>query len=184
MSSTCGYSLLVLDDCDLGGDGGSVVNFIKTLTQEINKNTEIKSSGLIILITSTVGARTINKLVGDTIKAGDRMARLTRDKIEAVMVDDEQMMTIYQSFYQLSFATNFVFASVPFLPLSSDSVAMCAEQVGLDQGVKLSGSQVASLLEMQQLVNIENVKISRSGCKLISTRIDILTQGGSRDSEL
>ena len=180
MSLTCGYSLLVLDDCDLGDD--SIINFVKNLSQEINNKPEIKSSGIIILITSTIGARNINKLVGETIRNGDMFESLTKDDIEAVMVEDQQMMEVYQSFYQLSFATNFVFASIPFLPLTSDSVARCAQRVGKEQGVKLSGGQVASLMEMQQLVTIKNVRISNSGCKLISSRIDIIL--GSRNSEL
>ena len=54
---TCGYGLVVLDDCDL--EDRMVEDFIKSLVIELEQTIESKSSGTILVITTSSGAKTV-----------------------------------------------------------------------------------------------------------------------------
>jgi len=170
----CGYSLLVLDDCDLGDQ--NVLRLIRNLANDVTDRPDVKSSGVIIILTTSDGGKILNKLVAERIRDRGQISGISAEDVNSALRREDPK---HVSFREQVAAPKFLLRSVPFLPLSSESVAQCAQRAARDQGVTLSSAQLGAVMEMQQFAVIKNVKIANTGCKQIASRIDIVLAGAS-----
>ena len=170
----CGYSLLVLDDCDLGDQ--NVLRLIRNLANDVTNRPDVKSSGVIIILTTSDGGKILNKLVAERIRDRGQISGISAEDVNLALRREDPK---HVSFQEQVAAPKFLLRSVPFLPLSSESVAQCAKRSARDQGVTLSSAQLGAVMEMQQFAVIKNVKIANTGCKQIASRIDIVLAGAS-----
>ena len=170
----CGYSLLVLDDCDLGDQ--NVLRLIRNLANDVTNRPDVKSSGVIIILTTSDGGKILNKLVAERIRDRGQISGISAEDVNSALRREDPK---HVSFQEQVAAPKFLLRSVPFLPLSSESVAQCAKRSARDQGVTLSSAQLGAVMEMQQFAVIKNVKIANTGCKQIASRIDIVLAGAS-----
>lgn len=184
VTGCCGYSYLVLDDCDLGDE--RVVDVVRKIANGVNAGGGgMKSSGLIIVVTTTDGAKSLNRLVGDHLRSGGKdLQEIKTETIHSMLTmhnQEEKMVKFQESLG----SPKLLSGPVPFLPLTLDTVAKCAQRAAKDQGSKLSGAALKKIIEMQQFSPIRNVKIANSGCKQIANKIDIITASSrSSSSEL
>ena len=171
----CGYSLLVLDDCDLGDQ--NVLRLIRNLANDVTDRPDVKSSGVIIILTTSDGGKILNKLVAERIRDRGQISGISAEDVNSALRREDPKHVSFRE--QVAAAPKFLLRSVPFLPLSSESVAQCAQRSARDQGVTLSSAQLGAVMEMQQFAVIKNVKIANTGCKQIASRIDIVLAGAS-----
>ena len=171
ISLTCGYSLLVLDDCDVEDD--RVVDAVRSVAGGVvHGGDEVKSSGVVMVMTSSAGARSINKYVGEHIRSGGGdLSDITTETIQSVLSEDASPVLGLQ---QALSSPSFFIHTVPFLPLTQETVLKCAQRFARDEGVKLSTGSLTKIMEMQQFSNVRNVKIATTGCKQISSKIDMI----------
>ena len=170
----CGYSLLVLDDCDLGDQ--NVLGLVRNLANDVTNRPDVKSSGVIIILTTSDGGKILNKLVAERIRDRGQISGISAEEINSALSREDSKHIAFQE--QVA-APKLLFRSIPFLPLSSESVARCAKRSARDQGITLSSAQLGAVMEMQQFAVIKNVKIANTGCKQIASRIDIVLAGAS-----
>lgn len=168
----CGYSLLVLDDCDLGDQ--TVLRLVRNLANDVTNRADVKSSGLIIVLTTSDGGKILNKLAAERIRDRGLISGISSEDINSALTKEDSK---HIAFKEQVAASKLVIRSIPFLPLSSESVAHCAKRAARDQGLTLSSAQLGAVMEMQQFAVIKNVKIANTGCKQIASRIDIVLAG-------
>ena len=168
----CGYGLVVLDDCDLGDQ--NVVGMVRNIANDVTNRPGVKSSGVIIVLTTSDGGKTLNKLVAERILDRGKLSGISSEEINSALSRDNSQLRAFQ---ERVAAPKFLFTAVPFVPLSSESLVKCARRAARDQGLTLSAAQLGAVMEMQQFAVIKNVKIANTGCKQIASRIDIVLAG-------
>ena len=176
-SQTCGYSLVVLDDCDL--QDTVVEDFISSLVMELDKTVESKSSGTIVILTTSTGARTINRLAAKHLQSGGSLAGLSPAVIREHLQEEPGLSSLLSLHNQGSVTTHLV----PFLPLSRDTVRSCLTRLAKHQGINLSPTQVEAVLDMQQVMKAGGLEIVSTGCKQVVSKMD-LVRGAAREREL
>ena len=172
---------MVLDDCDL--QDPVVEDFISSLVMELDETVESKSSGLIVIVTTSTGARTINRLAARHLKSGGSLAGLH----PAVMGEHLQEEPGLSSLLSLHNGRSVITHLVPFLPLSRDTVRSCLTKLARDQGIHLSSHQVEAVLQMQQVTLAGDTEVVSTGCKQVVSKMDLVRGaggGGVTDREL
>ena len=166
---------MVLDDCDL--QDSKVEDFISSLVMKLDKTVESKSSGTIVMITTSTGARTINRLAAGHVRSGGSLAGLQ----SAVMLEYLREEPGLSSLLSLDNKKSVTTHLVPFLPLSRDTVRSCLTRLAKHQGISLSTTQVEAVLDMQQVMLAGDLEIVSTGCKQVVSKMDLVrgaTSGG------
>ena len=167
---TCGYGLVVLDDCDL--EDRMVEDFIKSLVIELEQTVESKSSGTILVITTSSGAKTVNRLAARHLKTGGSLAELSSSDLVAELEQDPSL-----SFISRLTSSSVISQTVPFLPLATSTVRDCIRRLGRDQGVDLSPGQLGAVLDMQQVTVAGSTELVTTGCKQVVSKMDLVRGG-------
>ena len=171
-SVTCGYGLVILDDCDLKDK--MVEDFIKSLVMELDQTVESKSSGTILIVTTSSGAKTVNRVAGAHLKTGGSLAELSSSVLSSHLEDD-LALTFLSQLGSSSVTTQLV----PFLPLSRRDVRACVSRLALG----LSPAQLEAVLDMQQRMEVGDTELVTTGCKQVASKTD-LVRGGAPEREL
>ena len=180
-SVTCGYGLVVLDDCDL--QDTMVKDFISRLVTELEEPVDSKSSGTIVIITTSTGAKTINRLAARHLQTGGSLAGLDPAVMAGYLEEEPGLSSLLPSNNQRTVTTHLV----PFLPLSRATVRSCLTRLARHQGISLSTSQVEAVLDMQQVMVAGDLEIVSTGCKQVVSKMDLVKGaggGGVPDKEL
>jgi len=166
----CGYGLLVLDDCDMGDNVTSEI--VTSIVSDINGRYQTATSGIIIVLTTSEGGRSISHVVRDELEENETLTGVTSKQIEEKLVEDQSKLIQFQN--SVGALPKLIFKIVPFLPLALESVSKCAKKLAKDQGLQLSSSQMNDLVKLLQLSTLSGVTIVHTGCKQISSRVDMI----------
>ena len=110
----CGYSLLVLDDCDLGDQ--NVLRLIRNLANDVTDRPDVKSSGVIIILTTSDGGKILNKLVAERIRDRGQISGISAEDVNSALRREDPKHVSFRE--QVAAAPKFLLRSVPFLPLT------------------------------------------------------------------
>ena len=168
---------MVLDDCDL--EDKTVEDFISSLVTELAEAVESKSSGTVVILTSSTGAKTINRVAAKHLRSGASLDQLQ----PAALLEDLQEEAGLSWLLRLRKVRRVTTHLVPFLPLSRATVRSCLARLASEQAVKLSSQQVEAVLDMQQVMVAGNTEIVSSGCKQVVSKMD-LVRGAVPEREL
>ena len=155
-----------------------VEDFIRSLVMELDQMVERKSSGTILIITTSTGARIINREVGKHLKAGRSLPDLKPSDLLDHLVEEPSL-----NFVSELSSKSVMTEPVPFLPLSRASVRECVEKLAKEQNLRLSNSQTKAVLDLQHLMVAGEVELVTTGCKQVVSKLDIV-RGGVQDREL
>ena len=174
---------MVLDDCDL--EDKTVKDFISSLVMELDTTVQSKSSGTIVMITTSTGARTINRVAARHVKSGGSLTELQPSEMLEYLQEEPGLSSLLSLHNQSSVITHLV----PFLPLSRATVRSCLTRLARHQGISLSTSQVEAVLDMQQVMVAGDLEIVSTGCKQVVSKMDLVKGaggggGGGPDREL
>ena len=169
---SCGYSLLVLDDLDSADE--DTLDMIEKLIISIHNEPDSKSNGTIIVATTSAGGLRVNKLLLEMFKNSvtSRRDSLTIENVLSVL--DADMVTLTIPLHKTLTDHNIPVRLVPFLPLTREHLRMCAFRLAMGQGITISDMQVNKILDQVHYFSKELPIFSKTGCKQISAKIDLL----------
>lgn len=176
---------MVLDDCDL--EDGMVAEFVSSLVVELDRTVESKSSGTVVIVTTSSGARTINRLAAKHLNSGGSLGDLQSSVILEYFREEPGLSPGLSSLLSLDNGRSIMTHLVPFLPLSRDTVRSCLTKLARDQGIHLSSHQVEAVLQMQQVTLAGDTEVVSTGCKQVVSKMDLVRGaggGGVTDREL
>jgi len=175
ISQSCGYSLVVVDD--LYEDDKVMINSLEKMIFAISNDSNSKSKGTVIVISTKTGGTKINKFLIELSK--DNLSMRDKVKTEDIinnLKDEALKIPLHHTLADY----NIPITIVPFLPLTRDHVRECIGNHLKHSNAQMNPKEINILLDNMSFFSPDFPIFSKNGCKQVSLRVNAVV-GGKRE---
>jgi len=167
LTSSCGYSLVIIDDLEQEDSMmiGRLEKMIIQLSQMENKH----SKGVLVIITSRIGADIINLDVLERTKDNISLReKLSIDTINDKLDKSGLIIPLKSNLEDY----NVHVTTIPLLPLTRENVRDCTVKMFLARKIVVKQFEVTSIVDQLSFFSPQHPVYAKHGCKQLAARVN------------
>lgn len=178
LGRSCGYNLLLVDDVDAVEE--ATLARLGRMLVSLASEEKSKSNGTVVILTSSAGGHHINRFMLEVGRESlKRLDEVRGDQVREFLDREAAGGGIpLRSFLS---AYGIPFHVIPFLPLRREHVRQCVAAELRRSGASLKSTTINSLLDQVQFFSQEFPIFAKTGCKQISSKVNLALGGTSGD---